>query len=264
MSDKHKRIRSIIGLCILAALAAALIVNMFLSSGKNSREQADKSRSAGVSSMKTWVSCQKQGMELRDKLGYESAYTYMYTYAQEQEKLFGKNRKAAWKKAQTTMISQRALLSYAKSQGIRWTKSDINGYIKKRVASGRKAKSYKKINKACKAAGISFSDTYWKCRESYTFDYVTDKLYKQEQKQFQKKKKGRNWNQQWKKIQNTALQKYKARSEYAQEEKLYQACKKIYLSKDRRNAVVIREKIGSFSMDNLSLQTMNRHQKNNE
>ncbi|MCH4005944.1 MAG: hypothetical protein LKG42_06695 [Eubacterium sp.] len=264
MSYKHKRIRSIIGLCILAALAAALIVNMFVSSGKNSRDQADRSRSASAASMKSWVICQKQGMDLRDKLGYESAYTYMYTYAQEQEKLFGKGHKTAWAKAQTTMLSQRALLSYAKSQGIRWTKSDINAYIKRQIASGRKAKSYNKINKACRTAGIKFSDSYWKCRESYTFDYVTDKLYKQEQKGFQKKKKGGNWNKQWKKIQDTALQEYKARSEYAQEAKLYQEGKKIYLSKDRRNVAVIKERIGSFSGDKLDGETGCIHQKNNE
>lgn len=251
MSYKHKRIRSIIGLCILAALAAVLIVNMFVSSGEHSQDQADKSRSASAASMKNWVRCQKQGMDLRDKLGYESAYTYMYTYAQEQEKMFGKSRKSAWAKAQTTMISQRALLSYAKSQGIRWIKSDINAYIKRQIASGRKAKSYKKINKACREAGINFSDIYWKSRETYTFDYVTDKLYKQEQKQFQKKKKGGNWNHQWKKIQDTALQEYKSRSGYAREEKLYQACRKVYLSKDRRNAVLIKERISKYPQDRL-------------
>lgn len=158
---------------VLVILLLVIAVGIVVITSVNTTASEDEQGPA----LATMYKIQSESFQLAEALNGQSPYPQMYTHAQALTAFKGASPEEAAKEAANSYMERKALVWYARRQGIETTEAEFEQYLDHLIETVKATDDFPKLSAACAEAGLTAEDLYRKNREYYRDDFIIGKLY---------------------------------------------------------------------------------------
>ena len=126
-----------------------------------------------------YMELQKTSFDLRDSMGEENLYPYLYFSAATRIVIDGMSVEDSIDKTAQDYILSQAIVCEAAEKGITVSDQEMDDHIQELIAEAEKADNYEEMSASCEKAGITVADLYKRNQRFYKEARLKSILYKQ-------------------------------------------------------------------------------------